>query len=164
MRQELLAWFAREGLLLQSVTTAAEDPEHDEIKVTVRAPIVALGRGADDFRECPDPVLFGYPASCLDLMTLDDFHWFILRWFEQAVAAGRARCFVCNTVLDNSPERPWDAVFVQSEWHCWLVVHFDCKRYLGRDLKGRNPFEVRLREPEFFNLRLTGDGNGGQSG
>ncbi|WP_069804482.1 hypothetical protein [Thermogemmatispora onikobensis] len=157
MRQELLAWFAQEGLLLQNITTGAEDPEYDEIKVTVRAPIVALGRGREDFRECPDPVAFGYPESCLDLMTLDDFHWFILRWFEGAVAAGRARCFVCNQVLDNGPDHPWDAVFVSADWHCWLVVHFDCKRYLGRDLKGRNPFEVELREPEMFDLRLTED-------
>jgi hypothetical protein len=161
MRQELLAWFAREGLLLQSVTTAAEDPEHDEIKVTLRAPIVALGHGYDDFRECPDPVLFGYPEAALELMTLEDFHWFVLRWFEQAVAAGRARCFVCSRVLEQEGGRPWDAVFVSSEWHCWLVVHFDCKKYLQRDLKGRNPFEVHLREPEFFNLRLKGEESDG---
>ena len=42
-----------------------------------------------------------------------------------------------------SGEKPWDAVFVTKEWFCWLLVHFDCKRYLSRDLKGRNPFEVR---------------------
>ncbi len=44
MRNELLAWFAREGFLLQDVTTSAEDPEHDEVKITVKAPIIALSR------------------------------------------------------------------------------------------------------------------------
>jgi len=42
MRNELLGWFAREGLLLQDVVTAVEDPEHDEIKVSVKAPIIAF--------------------------------------------------------------------------------------------------------------------------
>lgn len=155
MRNELLAWFAQEGLLLQDITTSAEDPEHDEVKVTVKAPIIALSKAADDFRECPDPVLFGYPDNCLDLMTLDDFHNFVYQWFEKAVAAGMGRCFVCNQVLDMSGEKPWDAVFITTEWYCWLLVHFDCKRYLSRDLKGRNPFEVPLCAPEFFDMRLT---------
>jgi len=155
MRNELLSWFAREGLLLHDITTSAEDPEHDEIKVTVKAPIIALSRAQDDFRECPDPVLFGYPDSSLNMMTLDDFHAFVYQWFERAVAAGMGRCFVCNKVLDISNEKPWDAVFVTYEWNCWLLVHFDCKKYLNRDLKGRNPFEVALRPPEFFDLRLT---------
>jgi len=155
MRNELLAWFAREGLLLQDVVTSAEDPQHDEVKVTVKAPIVALSRASGDYRECPDPVLFGYPESCLDMMNLDDFHSFILQWFERAVATGMGRCFVCNKFLDMGTERPWDAVFIGSEMNCWLLVHFDCKRYLNRDLKGRNPFEVTLHQPEFFDLRLT---------
>jgi len=154
MRNELLTWFAREGLLLQDITTSPDNPEHDEIKVTVKAPILALSRAKDDFRECPDPVLFGYPESCLEMMTLDDFHAFILQWFERAVQGGMGRCFVCNKVLDMGTERPWDAVFVSKELYCWLLVHFDCKRYLSRDLKGRNPFEVTLHPPEFFDLRL----------
>jgi hypothetical protein len=154
MRNELLAWFAREGLLLSNVITAADDPQHDEIKVTVRAPIIALSRASTDFRECPDPVLFGYPESSLEMMTLDDFHQFVYQWFERAVAAGMARCFVCNKSLDMSGEKPWDALFVTNEWHCWLLAHFDCKRYLNRDLKGRNPFEVTTNPPEFFDLRI----------
>src|SRR2546428_6913366 len=76
MRNELLSWFAREGLLLQDVVTSSEDPEHDEIKVSIKAPIIALSRAHDDFRECPDPLLFGYPESCLDMMNLEDFHQF----------------------------------------------------------------------------------------
>ncbi len=155
MRNELLAWFAREGLLLQNVITAPDDPAHDEVKVLVRAPIIALGRAYEDFRECPDPLLFGYPESSLDMMSLDDFHQFVYQWFERAVTAGKGRCFVCNRELDMSGEKPWDAVFVSQEMYCWLLVHFDCKRYLSRDLKGRNPFEVTLHPPEFFDLRLS---------
>jgi hypothetical protein len=154
MRNELLAWFAREGLLLQDVTTATEDPAHDEVKVLVKAPIVALSRAYDDFRECPDPPLFGYPESSLDMMNLDDMHQFVYQWFERSVATGLGRCFVCNKVLTADDARPWDAVFVSQELYCWLLVHFDCKRYLSRDLKGRNPFEVTSRPPEFFDMRL----------
>lgn len=158
MRKELLAWFAREGLVLTAASIAADDPEHDEVKISVKAPVLALSRASHDFRECPDPVLFGYPKSYLDMMTLDDMHQFVLAWFEKAVAAGMARCFVCNHILhirinfDN--EKPWDAVFVTTEIYCWLLVHFDCKRYLKRDLKGRNPFEVNSYSPELFDIHL----------
>ncbi len=155
MRNELLSWFAREGFLLQYAVIAAEDPEHDEMKVALKAPIVALSRYYEDFRECPDPVLFGYPESSLDMMTMDDFHQFVYQWFERAVQAGMGRCFVCNKVLDMGTEKPWDAVFVTQELYCWLLVHFDCKRYLSRDLKGRNPFEVTSQPPEFFDLQVS---------
>ncbi len=155
MRKELLTWFAREGLVLTSASIAADDPKQDEVKVAVRAPLVALSRAGEDFRECPDPVLFGYPESSLEMMVLDDMHQFVLEWFEKAVAAGMARCFVCNKPLDMGTERPWDAVFVTTEIYCWLLVHFDCKRYLNRDLKGRHPFEVSASPPEFFDMRLS---------
>lgn len=155
MRNELLAWFAREGFLLQDVITSTEDPANNEIKVLVKAPIIALSRAYDDFRECPDPVLFGYPETSLDMMNMEDFHQFVYQWFERAVAAGMGRCFVCNKVLDMGDEKPWDAVFVSQEMYCWLLVHFDCKRYLSRDLKGRTPFEVTSHPPEFFDLRLV---------
>ena len=108
MRNELLSWFAREGLLLQDVVTSSEDPEHDEIKVSIKAPIIALSRAHDDFRECPDPLLFGYPESSLDMMNLEDFHQFVYQWFERAVEAGMGRCFVCNKALDVGSEKPWD--------------------------------------------------------
>ncbi len=155
MRNELLSWFAREGLLLTNAVIASDDGEQDEIKITVKAPIIALSRASHDFRECPDPVLFGYPETSLDMMTLDDMHSFVYQWFEKAVEVGMARCFVCNKVLDMGDEKPWDAVFVTTELYCWLVVHFDCKRYLNRDLKGRNPFEVTTHPPEFFDMHLA---------
>lgn len=154
MRNELLAWFAREGLLLHDIAIAADDPQHDEVRVTIKAPVVALSRAASDFRECPDPVLFGYPETSLDMMTLQDFHQFVYQWFQRAVAAGMGRCFVCNKQLNTGTEQPWDAVFISSEWHCWLLVHYDCKRYLNRDLKGRNPFEVATQPPELFDMRI----------
>lgn len=154
MRNELLSWFAREGLLLSYVTMGAEDPQHDEMKITYKAPLVALSRASDDFRECPDPVLFGYPESSLDMMNLDDFHHFVFTWFEKAVAAQMARCFVCNKLLDMGEDKPWDAVFVSQPLYCWLLVHFDCKRYLSRDLKGRNPFEVVTQPPELFDMHI----------
>ena len=155
MRKELLAWFAREGLILTSASVTADDPEHDEVKVALRAPVMALSKADNEFRECPDPVLFGYPESSLDMMVLDDMHQFVLSWYEKAIEHGMCRCFVCNKVLDMDAEKPWDIVFVTLEIYCWLPVHFDCKRYLNRDLKGRNPFEITVQPPEFFDLRLT---------
>jgi hypothetical protein len=152
MRNELLSWFAREGLLLSYALTGAEDPENDEIKVTLKAPVVALSRASSDFRECPDPVLFGYPEASLEMMELEDMHQFVFEWFEKAVQAGMARCFVCNKILDMGTEKPWDAVFVTEQLYCWLLIHYDCKRYLNRDLKGRNPFEVHTQPPEFFEI------------
>jgi hypothetical protein len=152
MRNELLSWFAREDLLLTDVLSPASDADGDEVKVTVKAPVVALSRASHDFRECPDPVLFGYPESSLDMMNLDDMHQFVYTWFEKAVEAGLARCFVCNRVLDMGTEKPWDAVFVSDPLYLWLLVHFDCKRYLNRDLKGRNPFEVTTSTPEWFDI------------
>jgi hypothetical protein len=154
MRNEFLSWFAREGLLLSNVLSPSADPEIDEIKIVVRAPLVALSRASYDFRECPDPVVFGYPDDCLDLLTLDDLHPFVFSWLESAVAAGLARCFVCNRLLDEGEDHPWDAVFASDPFYCWLLVHFDCKRYLNRDLKGRNPFEVLVQPPEHFDLPL----------
>lgn len=161
MRNELLAWFAREGLLLQQVVTftyppdrVADDPVHDEVKIAVKAPVIALSRADRDVRECPDPALFGYPPESLEVMTIDDMHQFVYQWLERAVEAGLGRCFVCNKMLDISGEKPWDAVFVTSDIYCWLLVHFDCKRYLSRDLKGRHPFEITPQPPEFFDLRV----------
>src|SRR5437879_6157521 len=106
MRNELLSWFAREDLLLTSVSVSATDPEHDEVKIVVKAPLVALSRADEDFRECPDPVLFGYPESSLDMMNIDDMHAFVLDWFEHAISKGMARCFVCNKVLELDDEKP----------------------------------------------------------
>jgi hypothetical protein len=154
MRNELLSWFMREGLVLTSASIMADDPTHDEIKVSLRAPLVALSRASDDFRECPDPIVFGYPESSLSMMVLDDMHQFVYAWYERAVAAGMARCFVCNELLTVAEEKPWDAVFVTSPLYCWLLVHFDCKRYLSRDLKGRHPFEIAATAPEMFDMRL----------
>jgi hypothetical protein len=152
MRKELFSWFEQEGLLLQSISAAADSEEEDEVKVVVRAPMVALGKSDQDFRECPDPVLFGYPETCLDYMILADMHEFVLSWFEKAVDAGIARCFVCNKKLMIGGERPWDAIFITGDLYLWLAVHFDCKRALNREIKGYNPFEISTRPPELFDV------------
>lgn len=154
MRNELLSWFAHEGMLLTDIVASADDPENDEIKVIIKAPLIALSKDIHDYRECPDPVLFGYPEESLEMMTMDDMHAFVMSWIDRAVEAGMMRCFVCNRVVGNDVERPWDAVFISSPLFCWLVVHFDCKRYLQRDLKGRDPFEVTAQPPEFFDLKI----------
>jgi hypothetical protein len=154
MRNELLSWFAREGLLLSSVSTSSHNLEHDEVKIVMKAPIISLSRSDHDCRECPDPVIFGYPEDSLDMMNMDDMHQFVLTWLEKAVEAGMSRCFVCNHILDMGSEKPWDAVFVSHDIYCWLLVHFDCKKYLNRDLKGRNPFEATSHPPELFDMHL----------
>lgn len=155
MRKEFLSWFERHGLLLTAATSSIDDPE-DEIKIIVKAPMVALSQAPQDFRECPDPVLFGYPESCLDVMLLEDLHEFVLEWFEKAVEAGMARCFVCNAPLTMGREKPWDAVFVASDLYLWLLLHFDCKRALSRQLKGRSPFEIAASPPEHFDIYVEG--------
>lgn len=154
MRNELLAWFAREGLLLQQAITSASDPEHDEVKIAVRAPVILLGRAPEDARECPDPALFGYPPSSLELMTLEDMHQFVYQWLERAIRSGMGRCFVCDMVLEMDSEKPWDAIFARADIYCWLLLHFDCKRYLSRELKGWHPFEIMPQPPEFFDLKV----------
>src|SRR5260370_8899386 len=82
MRNELLAWFAREGLLLQDIITSADDPDHDEIKVTFKAPIIALSKNREHFRESPDPLPYGYPESSYDIITLSDLNIFASPIFE----------------------------------------------------------------------------------
>src|SRR5260370_17456973 len=90
MRKELLVWFAREGLVLTSASIAADDPEHDEVKISVKAPMLALTRASHDFRICPDPVLFGYPESCLNMITLTHIHLFVLQFLEYSPHATAA--------------------------------------------------------------------------
>lgn len=146
MRQKLLSWFARQDLLLTSATV--NDLDGDP-QIIVRSPLIALSRSDNDFYECPDPG----PEADLETMTLDDLHGIIYPWLEKTVEANKARCFVCNKLLSNEKDAsPWDAVFVTNDLICWLLVHFDCKRYLNRDVKGRNPFEVSSHSLESLDL------------
>ncbi|MGH2485885.1 MAG: hypothetical protein ACRDHE_07735, partial [Ktedonobacterales bacterium] len=46
----------------------------------------------------------------------------------------------------------WDAIFVEKELVAWMVVHFDCKRWLAKKLKGVNPYELGCAEPPTFDL------------
>src|SRR5438876_9589687 len=122
MRNELLSWFAREGLLLQDVVTSSEDPEHDEIKVSIKAPIIALSRAHDDFRECPDPALFGYPESCLDMMNLEDFHQFVYKGSSERARrawAGASSGIKCWTAERRGMRSSSTRSFTGGRWgHC----------------------------------------------
>ena len=125
----------------------------EQIIEEVRAPMVLLSSREDDARAAPNPDALGYPEKRLSEMTLNDFHVFILRWATRAVDAGLVRCFACNEVLRNNDlDVPWDGIFTSEDLVAWLFIHFDCKRLLSRELKGRNPFELQPRPPEVFDV------------
>lgn len=145
----LLAWFEQQHLL--RVQLFAEDAEH--IVEELRAPMLLLSNHEDDVRAAPNPDTLGYPEKRLGEMTLDDFHVFILRWATRAIDAGLVRCYACNEVLRNNDlDVPWDGIFTSEDLVAWLFIHFDCKRLLQRELKGRSPFDLHPRPPEVFDV------------
>ncbi len=145
----LLRWFEQQRLLRTLVI--AEDEEH--ITEIVRAPLVFFSARDDDVRAAPNPDTLGYPEKRLEQMTLNDYHVFLLRWATQAVEAGLVRCFVCNQTLRNRDlDVPWDGIFLSEHLVAWLFIHFDCKRGLQREIKGRSPFELSPRPPEMFDV------------
>ncbi len=146
---DLLRWFDTQHLLRALVL--ADDPE--QITEIVRAPLVLLSARPEDVRSAPNPDTLGYPEKRLSEMTLDDYHVFMLRWATRAVDAGLARCFVCGeTLRNNDLDAPWDGIFTSEDLVAWLFIHFDCKRGLSRDLKGRSPFDLHPRPPETFDV------------
>jgi hypothetical protein len=146
---DLLRWFEQQHLLRTLVI--AEDEEH--ITEVVRAPMLLLSAREDDVRAAPNPDALGYPEKRLGEMTLNDFHVFLLRWATRAIDAGLVRCYVCHEVLRNNDlDVPWDGIFVSEDLVAWLFIHFDCKRGLSRELKGRSPFELHPRPPEVFDV------------
>jgi hypothetical protein len=147
--EDLLRWFEQQHLLRTLVV--AEDEEH--ITEVMRAPMLLLSAREDDVRAAPNPDTLGYPEKRLSDMTLNDFHMFILRWATRAVDAGLVRCFACDEVLRNHDlDVPWDGIFTSEDLVAWLFIHFDCKRLLSRELKGRSPFELHPRPPEMFDV------------
>ena len=145
----LLRWFEQQHLLRMRVV--AEDAEH--ITEEVREPMVLLSAHEEDARAAPNPDTLGYPEKRLGEMTLNDFHVFILRWATRAVDAGLVRCFACDeTLRNNDLDVPWDGIFTSEDLVAWLFIHFDCKRLLKRELKGRDPFELYPRPPEAFDV------------
>ena len=76
-----------------------------------------------------------------------------MRWATRAVDAGLVRCFACDESLRNNDlDVPWDGIFTSEDLVAWLFIHFDCKRVLKRELKGRDPFELHPRPPEVFDV------------
>lgn len=145
----LLDWFAARGLC----RFAVEGDATGEVIEVIAPPVLLLGRGAGDVRVCPNPDLLGYPEKPLAAMTLDDYHIFLLRWFTRAIEAGTCSCFVCRqSVRNDQPEAPWDGIFVDKELVAWVIIHFDCKRYLARDFKGYHPFELTARPAEAYDV------------
>lgn len=79
-------------------------------------------------------------------MTLDDYNVFLYRWFETAVRQGLMSCAHCGKLILDGDDLPdpdtWDAIFIEKELVAWMLVHFDCKRWLAKKLKGMQPFEL----------------------
>ena len=149
MDADLLRWFEQAHLLRALVLV--EDVDH--MTELLRAPMILLSAREDDVRAAPNPERLGYPEKRLSEMTLNDFHIFILRWAMRAVDAGLVRCFVCDELLRNDDlDAPWDGIFTSEDLVAWLFIHFDCKRGLSRELKGRSPFELHPRPPEAFDV------------
>jgi len=144
----LLAWFEQQHLCRY----AAEGDTAGEAVVIVAPPVILLGPGDGEARSCPNPDLLGYPEKRLAEMSVDDYHIFLLRWFTRAVAAGACRCMVCKQVASDDPEAPWDGIFVDKELVGWLIIHFDCKRGLAREMRGRHAFEVTPLPPELYDV------------
>jgi hypothetical protein len=147
--EALLRWFEQQHLLRMRVV--AEDAE--QITEEMRAPMVLLSAREEDARAAPNPDALSYPEKRLSEMTLNDFHAFILRWATRAVDAGLVRCFACDeTLRNNDLDVPWDGIFTSEDLVAWLFIHFDCKRLLKRELKGRDPFELHPQPPEVFDV------------
>jgi hypothetical protein len=152
VEDELRAWCEAQGLMRY----AASADEHGEIVELERAPMVALGPGDDDFYLAPAPKTSGYPGKSLRQMDLDDYNRFMFRWLEAAAHAGDAHCANCGRQLSDADDLPtadrWDALFLEKELVGWMLVHFDCKRWLAKKLKGVQPFDLTPREPPHYDL------------
>lgn len=149
---DLRAWCEAEGLMRYAVI----GDEAGDVRELGRAPMVACGPSDDDFVLAPHPDLTDYPGKPLREMTLDDYNVFLFRWLEAAVAAGDMRCARCGKRIlagDDLPDPDtWDAIFVEKELVAWMLVHFDCKRWLAKKLKGMTPFDLTPHAPPLYNL------------
>lgn len=163
MEADLLEWLAAEGLVRYSVS-ASEDGEVIE---RAHPPLVALGPRDDDFALPPHPDRLHYQGKPLHEMNLQDYNAFVFRWFEAAVHAGDARCANCGRVLRDEPDLPptdtWDAIFVEKDLVAWMLVHFDCKRWLSKKLKGVQAFDLHPRGTPDYQLAASGTHRGEHS-
>src|SRR5262249_11216707 len=142
---DLDALFEAEGLLRYMVSGDASG----EVVESERGPLVLLGPSDHDFVLPPNPDALSYPGKKLREMMLDDYNVFLYRWFEAAVAAGDVRCAYCGKPVrdadDLADAETWDAIFIEKELVAWMVLHFDCKRWISKKLKGMHPFELEPR-------------------
>lgn len=151
MDNELSAWFEAEGLLRYAVLA----DEFGEIEEVMRGPVVALGPRDNDFVHAPHPDATGYPLP-LARMSMEDYNNFMYRWLEAAARSGDLRCAHCGRSIRDEDDLPdpdtWDAILVEKELVGWMAVHFDCKKWLAKKLKGMHPFELSPRDPPQYDL------------
>jgi hypothetical protein len=150
--EELRMLFEGEGLLRYM----ALGDESGEVTDAERGPLILLGPSEADAVLPPNPDTLGYPGRKLGEMTLDQYNIFLYRWFEAAVRAGDVRCAYCGKPIRDAEDLPdaetWDAIFVEKELVAWMVLHFDCKRWLSKKLKGMHPFELPSRAAPRYDL------------
>ena len=152
MNDDLRAFFEGEGLLRYRVLGDEQGAADEEL----RPPLVMLGPGDEDFVTAPDPLACAFPGAPVRTMTIDEYNTFMFRWFEAAVVAGDVRCAHCGKRIlagDDLPDPDtWDAIFVEKALVAWMLVHFDCKRWLAKKLKGLSPFDVQPGAPRVYDL------------
>ncbi len=151
MHDELESWFAAEGLMRYAVTA----DEHGQVEESARAPLVALGPRDDQCVVAPAPEACRYPRPLRE-MSMEDYNAFMYRWLEAAARAGDLRCANCGRQIRDADDLPdpdtWDAIFVEKELVAWMAVHFDCKKWLAKKLKGMHPFELSASEAPVYDL------------
>lgn len=152
MNNDLQILFDAEGLMRYTVI----GDEHGEPAEIRCGPLVALGPRDDDFVQAPNPDTQNYPGKPASAMNLEDYNHFMYRWLEQAVSAGDVRCAHCGKQIIDGDDLPdadtWDAIFIEKELVAWMVVHFDCKRWLAKKLKGMHPFDLTPATPPRYDL------------
>ncbi len=152
MDEDLRNWFDAEGLMRYAVI----GDELGEVRELTCAPLVALGARDEDFVCAPNPDDAGYAGGRLRDMDMEQYNQFMYRWLEAAVRAGDLRCANCGKLLRDGDDLPdahtWDAIMIEQELVAWMAVHFDCKRWLAKKLKGMHPFELTPREAPRYHL------------
>ncbi len=152
MDDGLRDWFEGEGLLRYAVIC----DETGEVQEAWRGPVVALGPRDEDFVEAPSPDYARFPGKRLRDMDMEDYNQFLFRWLERAVENGHIRCANCGKLIlagDDLPDPDtWDAIFIEKELVAWMIVHFDCKKWLAKKLKGMHPFDLTPAEPPVYDL------------
>ena len=155
MEPDLLEWFATEGLVRYSASAS----ETGEFVENTHPPLVALGPRDDDFVLPPHPDRLRYAGKRLYEMRLSDYNEFLFRWFEAAIHAGDVRCANCGRLLrdeaDLPPTETWDAILIEKELVAWMLVHFDCKRWLSKKLTGVQVFDLTPRATPAYMLSAS---------